>query len=262
MSLVFSAVAPHPPILVTAVGRDHTRALELTRQAYAQLERELYASRPDILVIITPHGEIVPQAWQVLVGDELSGDLKEFSDFATTLSVLGSAAFSHRFKERAEDHGFIVLLQSDRPLDYGCIIPLLHLAEHLPKLRVVPLVVSDQDLASHNSVGKILREEIFSTNERIAVLASADLSHRLTRQSPGGYQRQAKAFDQRIISALVKGDPGAIINQPAEEIESAMTCGLRPISVLLGVWHRRSFRSTSLAYEYPFGVGYLTALIE
>ena len=261
MSLVFSAIAPHPPILVPTLGRKHAPALRQTRQSYDYLAQELYAAHPDVLVIITPHGTVVPSTWQVLIDDKLSGNLNEFSDFATSVTVSGSTAFSHRFKERAEANGFNVLLQSDRPLDYGCIIPLLNLVKPLPKLRVMPLIVSDQDLASHSAVGQMLREEIFSTNERVAVVASADLSHRLTKQSPGGYQRSAKAFDQQIVRALEHGDPSAIINQSAEAIEAAMACGLRPISVLLGAWYRRSFRCLTLAYEYPFGVGYLTALM-
>lgn len=261
MSLVFSAITPHPPIIIRAVGRDHADSLKQTRRAFDYLSQELYAAHPDILVIITPHGQIVSSAWQILVGDELAGNLNEFSDFATSLTVSGSVAFSHRFKERAEDNGFTVLLQSDRLLDYGCVIPLLYLVKPLPKIRVVPLIVSDQDLASHHAIGKMLREEIYSTNERVAVIASADLSHRLTKQSPGGFQRNAKGFDQSVIRALERGDSDMIVKQSPEVIENALACGLRPISVLLGTWYRRSFRSMTLAYEYPFGVGYLTALI-
>jgi AmmeMemoRadiSam system protein B len=188
--------------------------------------------------------------------------LEEFGNMATTISVKGSVGFSHRVKERAEDHRFPVLLQSSRPLDYACTIPLLSLLPHLPGLRVSPLIVSGEDVSSHFEFGKMLREEIFATNERVAVIASANLSHRLTKTSPMGYHRSGKIFDDRIRSALEAGKPDELFTLSDEIIEDAVSCGLRPIAVLMGILYRRSFHVEALAYEHPHGVGYYTAALH
>lgn len=262
MSLVFTAIVPHPPSLAPTPAPANPDELAKTRAAYQNLEKLLYSSKPDLLVIITPHGTVFPSAWQVVLGDTLSGNLEEFSDFSTKITVRGSIGFSHSLKERAEDHRFPVVLQSARPLNYSCIIPLLYLTPHLPQLRVVPLVVSGDDIPSQYEFGKLLREELFRINDRVAVIASADLAHRLNRESPLGYSRSARLFDEKLRSALESGSVDDILTLSDHLIEDAVTCGLRPIALLLGTLFRKPFRAQALAYEYPHGVGYYTAVIE
>jgi len=258
MSLVFSAIVPHPPQLLQTKDAPPS-GLSETLAAYQTLSDHLYSAKPDILVLITPHGETLPSAWQLLVDDKLTGNLKDFGDFSTDLKVNCGVGFSHRLKERAEDHRFTVLLQSGRNLDYASVIPLYFLTEHLKDIRVVSLSVSGEDISAHYELGKLLREEIFSTNDRVAVIASANLSHRLTKESPSGYSPQGKVFDKRILSALDSGQINEIISTPQDLTEEAMTCGLRPISLLLGSLFRKSLETEILAYQFPQGVGYCTA---
>ncbi len=262
MPLVFSAIVPHPPQLTPGAKPGTVRDIRKTQQAFQGLEEHLYAAKPDLLIVISPHGDIQRHTWQLLLGETLSGNLEEFGNFAEQIQVPGSIGFSHRAKERAEDHGFPLLLKSDCPLDYATTIPLLLLLPHLPDLRVAPLLISGEDVSSHYEFGKMLREEVFATTDRIAVIASANLSHRLTRNSPKGFHKAGKLFDDKVRSALASSDPDALLTLPDDVVEDAVSCGLRPIALLLGLHYRRAFRADTLSYEYPHGIGYYTALIQ
>jgi len=154
------------------------------------------------------------------------------------------------------------LLQSDRKLDYACVIPLLALVKHLPDVKVAPLVVSGDTASAQYEFGKLMREEIFHTNDRIAVIASANLSHRISRQSPRGYSRLGKLFDEKTRTALRQGDTNAILGLEPDLVEEAVSCGIRPITLLLGTLYRRPYTALELSYEYPYGVGYSTTILQ
>ncbi|USN53876.1 MAG: hypothetical protein H6760_01770 [Candidatus Nomurabacteria bacterium] len=262
MSLVFAAIAPHPPQLSQEPNPGSSDQLQKTRQAYHTLAQQLYAAKPDLLVILSPHEGAIPAAWEITVGETLKGDLKEFSDFSAQLEVPGSIAFSHRLKERAEDHRFPLLLQSGQQLDYATVLSAMQTMPHLPNARLVSLMVANTNNRAQYEFGKMLREEIFATNERVAVLASANLSYKRGKNSPAGYTPKASALDARIMEALLQGDEKAILHISNEEAEEAKMLGLGPLSLLLGVLYRKHFFGRILAYEYPFGVGYCTCILE
>ena len=56
--LVFAAIVPHPPILIPQIGKDNLKKLKKTVAAFNLLEEDLNAARPDVIVVISPHGEV------------------------------------------------------------------------------------------------------------------------------------------------------------------------------------------------------------
>ena len=97
---------------------------------------------------------------------------------------------------------------------------------------------------------------------RAAVLASGDLSHRLTRGAPAGYSPKGREFDEKIILHLRDFDPEAIVGMPGSLYEEAGECGLRPITMMLGALDGREVKSDVLSYEGPYGVGYGVAILR
>jgi len=100
---------------------------------------------------------------------------------------------------------------------------------------------------------------------KVAFVASGDLSHRLTPDAPAGYSSSGAQFDKLLVGLLKKGDTQSILKLDPQLIEEAGECGFRSICVLLGVLEARSTESGKswqaeiLSYEWPFGVGYLVA---
>ena len=96
------------------------------------------------------------------------------------------------------------------------------------------------------------------SDKRIALLASGDLSHRLTTNSPGGFHKDGQKFDNQIIEMLETRNTVGIAQMDKELVANADDCGYRSILITLGVLQNMNYSFKNLCYEYPFGVGYLT----
>ncbi len=98
-----------------------------------------------------------------------------------------------------------------------------------------------------------------SHSKSVALIASGDLSHRLTPQAPAGFSPRGKEFDEKLISLLKKKDVDAILNMSPELLEEVGECAYRSIIILLGALSNKEWEVEILSYEGPFGVGYLVA---
>jgi AmmeMemoRadiSam system protein B len=105
--------------------------------------------------------------------------------------------------------------------------------------------------------GVELKESIFKSDRRIAVIASGDLSHRLSLTAPAGFSPRAKEFDKKLIQLLKQKKADGVLTMDPELIEIAGECGLRSIIMLLGIVKNMKYEFEVLSYEAPFGVGYL-----
>src|SRR3989339_675883 len=90
-------------------------------------------------------------------------------------------------------------------------------------------------LEQHFAFGQFLHRQLSSIDKRFAVIASADLSHRLTKDAPGGYSKRGSEFDKKLVSLVKKNDVAAILKFDRALAEEAGECGLRPIAILLGI---------------------------
>ena len=104
----------------------------------------------------------------------------------------------------------------------------------------------------------MIKSKLLSSSARIAVIASGDLSHKLSKNAPAGYSPKGKKFDKKLIDCLLKKQTHEIIKFKPELIADAGECGLKSIIILLGVLEGMKYEPQLLSYESPFGVGYLT----
>src|SRR4030043_1349524 len=101
--IVFSAITPHPPILIPNIGKDNLDKIKNTASAMKELEAELYASKPDVILIISPHGEIIPDAFCLNLNTKYTVNFEEFGDFTTKLEFKSSPMLALQLKERVEN---------------------------------------------------------------------------------------------------------------------------------------------------------------
>jgi len=109
----------------------------------------------------------------------------------------------------------------------------------------------------HVKLGEAIKEACFSLDKRYAIIASGDLSHRLSYHAPAGFSPEAKEFDKKMIQLLKKKNIENILNLDTDLIENAAECGLRSFLIMLGVIKKMDYDFQVLSYEAPFGVGYL-----
>src|SRR3989338_7713219 len=85
MPLVFAAMTPHPPVLIPEIGKDNLKKIEKTEAAMKKLEQEFYAAKPESVVVISPHGQIFADDFNIKLSSGYSANFKEFGDFGVEL---------------------------------------------------------------------------------------------------------------------------------------------------------------------------------
>lgn len=261
MPLVFAAIAPHPPILIPAIGKENLAQIEKTEQAMLRLEQDLYAAKPDILLIISPHGEVQADAFVINLCNEYEVNFELFGDFATKAKAQGETILITVSKEKIANRVPINIISEPR-LDHGVGVPFFYLTRQLANVRLLPISFSLLDNQTHLEFGKALKEAIMESGKRIAVVASGDLSHCLNSSAPVPFNPAGKEFDEKLMELLKNKDAQGLANLDRKLIEEAAECGLRSILILLGILNHINFQTEILSYEAPFGVGYLVAELK
>lgn len=256
MSIVFSAIVPHPPILIRTIGKENLSHLKATVDSYLKLEQELYASQAETIIIISPHGPLQEDSFTMNLNPEFSGDFEKFGDFATKFNLSGDVGLTHKIREKMETQTPLQLI-SEIKLDHGAAVPLYLLTRHLPKIKIIPLYYSGLNLSAHYNFGQMIKNELLSLDSRVALIASGDLSHKLSKNAPAGYSPKGKKFDKKLIDNLLKKQTAEIIKFNPDLVAAAGECGLKSIVILLGILDGIKYEPQLLSYQAPFGVGYL-----
>lgn len=258
MPIVFSAIVPHSPLFIPTIGKENLNQLAASVKAYKELEDNLYAANPESIIIISPHGLIQSDAFTMNLSPKFTVDFEEFGEFATKMEFEGDIGLAYKIRERMETRASLQLVTEER-LDHGCGVPLYMIASNLRKIKLIPLYYSDLNLKTHYEFGQLIKRELVYNKDRVAIIASGDLSHTLTKNAPAGYSSKAAKFDQKIIECVKNKKNQDILRLDAKLIDEVKECGLKSISILLGMLDGLEYEPKILSYEYPFGVGYLVA---
>jgi len=258
--LSFAAITPHPPIIIPAIGRENLTIVEKTVEAMKKLEKIFLEVNPEIVIIISPHGPIFTDAFCLNLSDKFKGNFRQFGDFTTDeMNFVGNLELTYRLRKKLAVAEIPLNLITEVELDHGSLIPLYYLTRNLKNFSIIPVGYSLLDFQKHFEFGEKIKEEIISSNKRVAVIASGDLSHRLTFDAPAGYSPKGKIFDQKLVNLIKKKNTKTIMKLDPDLIEEAGECGLRSIIMLLGILKNLNYQPEILSYEGPFGVGYLVA---
>ncbi|NCQ16637.1 AmmeMemoRadiSam system protein B [Candidatus Falkowbacteria bacterium] len=256
MPIVFSAIVPHPPLLIPTIGKENLKRLKATAEAYGKLEENLYAAQADTVIIISPHGPLKEEAFTMNLSPEFLINFQDFGDLATGFKLAGDIGLAHKIREKLETKAPLQLI-SRAELDHGASVPLYLLTRHLPKIKIIPLYYSGLDLTAHFNFGQLLKNELLNSDARVALIASGDLSHRLSKNAPAGYNPKGKKFDKKLTEHLLKKQTEEIIKLEPGLAADAGECGLKSIVILLGILDGMKYEPQLLSYQAPFGVGYL-----
>ncbi|MBU0625201.1 hypothetical protein KKF05_02555 [Patescibacteria group bacterium] len=263
MALVFAGIVTHTPVLMPNIGQDAIKLIDKTKTSMERLGQQLQTAKPDILVMISPHGEVLPDAVSINLNSRYDSRFDEFGDLTTKKTWRPATMLIDRFREDFKRYDLPLALVSDEYLDYGTSVPLCYLTENLPHIKIVPMHPSSQlSVETHFKIGQALRSEIDSSTSRIAVLASADLSHRVGENSPEGLSPKGIAFDEKVQEILRDKNPVGFLDVDQAWIKEAGSCSAMVLAILFGLLDGIQHESEILSYEKPLGVGYLVATIH
>jgi len=256
--LVYSAIVPHPAVSIPDIGgQSAPDQITQTLKALATIRQELYASKPDTVVIISPHASSRPDTLSIHQNKDCQITFKQFGDLGNYFNLQTNMGLSYRLIERLESTA-PVMAHEETLIDYGSAVPLFHLLNKLQEVKVCIIgTASDIDLVQHFSYGQQLLKPLDTTNERVAIIASADLSH----DKKGDQPETGSAFDHQVIRLLEKNNIKEFLALAPEQCLAVNECGLRPIALLLGVLADKSYQLKTTSYERGLGIGYLTAQI-
>ena len=255
--LVFAGITPHPPLLIPNIGKDELKKINQTKEAMEKMEEDLYLSKPEVIVIISPHGSFFEKAFTINAHDHFLSNFSEFGDMNTKLEWSGYPFLAAHIDNMSYNSKMPLQLVSEENLDHGSTVPLFYLTQHLPNIKILPIGYSALNTKTHLDFGYLLKNVIMDTTKRIAVIASGDLSHGLTTDAPAGFSKNGQEFDEKLIELLENHNTTGYTNMDPNFIKEAKECGYRSFLILLGILKNMNYTFKNYSYEGPFGVGYL-----
>ena len=264
-------ITPHPPIILPEIGGGKEEDAQATIDGIKQIARLVKEKKPELIVCITPHGNVFQDGVCVLDEAELSGDLGQFGNYKLKMRKELDQEFNDKLIDEFVEHEIPSIFLNNNSakeyrakvaLDHGCFVPLYYIDKEYQDYKIVHITIGLLSLHELYLIGKMIRRIIDNGNTQTMILASADLSHCLKEEGPYEYNPSGEVFDNRVVEAIKAGEFSEILNLPEELYESACECGLKPIAMALGALDGYKTKTTVYSYEGPYGVGYMNAYLD
>jgi len=264
MPWLWAALMPHPPVIIPEVGRGREREAAITVDGVERLAEAISERRPECLLVLSPHQPYAPLS---LSFNATPRPVGSFAHFGASVSLeMNTSAKLHPLAEYLRSSGLAVHggNSSGAAVDHGSLVPLYFIKKALNKRGLeLPDVIlaSPVGLGPEKSLelGKVLA--LFGDASDWGLLASGDLSHRLTPDAPAGYSPAGKKFDAAVVAALSSANPHELLAISPQEREEAGECGLCSVMAMLGFCRALNRTVEVISYEGPFGVGYCNAAV-
>ncbi len=255
--ITIAALMPHPPVLVPAVGGARIADIQSSLDAMRELSRSIIATRPDTVVVISPHSPRSPFAFGVWTCAELRGSFAPFNAPDATIAL----PVDRGFVEALAKTGIQLNAIPGGALDHGAMVPLWFLAEAGWSGPTVVLALNHPGAGGLHDLGRAIAAAAQSLGRKIALIASGDMSHRLIPGAPAGFEPTAKEFDARFVSLLrehayrdIERISPVLQARAAEDVVDSTAVAMAATN-----WQTAGGRV--LSYEGPFGVGYTVAVL-
>lgn len=256
--VVLGAIMPHPPILVPEIGKNRLTEAAQSIKGLEEISQRVKRHDFETLVIITPHGNVGQASVPVYTGHVFEGNFSQFGLAKPSYTFKGDPALGLAVIKDCEYASSC----SDTLLDHGLLVPLHYLSAAGLKKPLLPIAVGFLPLKKLFDCGASLAKTAQRLGRRLAIIASADMSHRLTPDAPSGYSPRGKEFDERLVALIKNYDVDGIIKFDPKLAKEAAQDSLWSIAILLGALSGSPVKPEVLSYEGPFGVGYMTAIFE
>jgi len=258
MSIVFGAIMPHPPILVPEIGKDRIKEAAASKKALAEITKRIKAENFDTIVIVTPHGDVGQASVPIYTSHVFEGNFAQFGAPKLSFSFKGDPQLGLAIVK--DSH--LATACSETLLDHGALVPLYFPTAAGVKKPVLPMAIAFLPLPKLFEFGQALAKTSDRLGRKVLFIASADMSHRLTKDAPAGYSPRGKEFDDKLVQLVKNYDVKGILNFDPQLADDAGQDALWSIAILLGVLDGKTVKPEVLSYEGPFGVGYMIAAFQ
>lgn len=261
MALQAAFIVPHPPLIVPAVGHGKEQLIRATVDSYDEVARQIGDLKPQTIIVTSPHATAYRDYFHISPGTSAHGDMRRFDAHDTDLSCTYDADLANRIASLAAAEGFPAGTEGERDpsIDHATYIPLHFVNKFYRDYKVVRIGLSGYGPVEHYHLGQLIARAVEQLDRRAVLIASGDLSHKLTHDGPYGFAPEGPVFDEQITEAMAQGDFMRILNFDESFSDKAAECGLRSFQIMAGALDGKSVDARLLSYEGPFGVGYAVA---
>jgi AmmeMemoRadiSam system protein A len=251
----------HAPIVVPDVAGNRARQCGETTRAMADVAARLSAHAPDVVVIVSPHASRHAARWGICTQTPLQGNFGRFGADHIGVTMSGAPDAANRLAEQARELRLTTREVAGDELDHGALVPLYFMAKAGWSGATLLLAPPMPGTRTEERMGQAIAQAAEQAGERWVVLASGDMSHRLIPGAPSGYHPLAKEFDRTFKARIDAGDlrgacaiDGDLRQLAAEDVVDSCKVAAAAVGY-------RSHGHRTYAYEGPFGVGYLEAIL-
>jgi aromatic ring-opening dioxygenase LigB subunit len=278
-NLVFACIAPHGSMIIPLLaGEEGQRALA-TRAAMDELGRRMARSRPETVVLVTPHGHRVDGCFSLLNNRRVRGELgpwQKEKDGENNLSMVFEvdkelnraiidAAGALEIPVTRIGYAVADDPAYSQPLDWGATVPLWFLgALFHPQPRVV-IACPDRGNMPWEffpRFGLAIRRAAEATGRRVALIASADMGHAHDPGGPYAFDPASAEFDAAAMEAIQTQDLGRLLSFDQEWLKRAATDAFGQLLNLHGATEGKNFSPELLSYEVPTYFGMMCVAYE
>jgi AmmeMemoRadiSam system protein A len=220
------------------------------------------AHGPDVVVLVSPHSPRHASRWGICTQSPLSGNFGRFGADHIGVIVPGAPPAAARLTPIARELKLTTREIGGDNLDHGALVPLYFLRQAGWDGPTLLIALPQPGTKTEERMGRAIARAAEEAGESWVILASGDMSHRLNPNAPAGYHPLAKEFDRTFKSRIDAGDlRGACAIDPGLR-EIAAEDVIDSCAVAAGAVGFRSLGHRCYAYEGPFGVGYLEAVLH
>ena len=196
MAVTAGFMVPHPPLIVPAIGKGEEQAITDTQEAYRRAAEEIAALRLETIVVLSPHTVMYADYFHISPGKSACGDLSRFNAPQAKVEIPYDEDFVHQLESYCQEHHMHAgtLGERDPSLDHATVVPLLFLEDYLNDFELVRVGLSGLSIADHYRLGEAISAVADKTGKRVVMIASGDLSHKLTAEGPYGFSPEGPKF--------------------------------------------------------------------
>lgn len=264
MAILGAVQVPHPPLILPEVGHGEEKRIQSTIDAFDAAAKFIADLQPDTVIISSPHSILYSDYFHISPGPSAKGNMAQFGapqlKFSCAYDEELVKAVETAAKEKNIPAGTLGNRQPD--LDHGTMVPMYFLAKYCKTCKIVRLALSGFSLKEHYRVGMLIAETAEKLGRKIAWIASGDLSHKLTKEGPYGFNPAGPQYDKKIMEVMGSGNFADLFTFKDDFLEEAAECGHRSFVLMAGAFDGLAVESRKLSYEGPFGVGYGVTLFR
>lgn len=261
MSIISSYVLPHMQILIPEIAQGREKKLSETLTSYAEVSKRIAADNPETIVIISSHTDCYEEYFHISSGETGAGNFKEYGAEDVSFNVNYDLQMSHTIADICKEHMLSAGCEgTEQPqLDHAAMVPLYYINKELKTdYKIIRVSISGLSLLSHYELGKYIKEASEKLGRRTVVIASGDLSHRLSERGHLGYLKEGAIYDSMLCAAFKKSDFLTLFGFEEEIILNVAECILKSAVVMAGTLDGKNAVADFLSYESTFGVGLAT----